>query len=1064
MNRLPRSSQRPLRLVQPYDDDASSSTAVAVHADRSTRNRTPSLGESMSSVASTTHLESIRSVHAHGGVVRKEVQLQGCVQSASSSPLPSFPSRERHEVGAGGSSSVPRIREAGGVGHFVPASASSPPRSVAGVASSVDRLAALYQQYQMPVSGSGRKAAPPKPSRETCDTSHLLSRDAAAEMLTSDESAKHEPRQRDGVRQDEPHAAHPSRLFPLDASGPRVESGAAEASTVSAARAEVLRNHGSSSVKLPPALSEAGVDGLMHIAVHIWATLGFFEMRPREGRTTIDSDSDGEDAASERETVSDGFSNCPELSDPHDTEAFLFALQDFLGLFQKDMVSVPNAAFSALTELVRNGLWRVLFNATFYCVTVLDSRRRRRGAMSRKEGEVRTGGPEDAYEVVFPSSSSVGSVDEGDDGDERQAPVRLTWRNPGESAAQRAARCVRDPIPTESPLRSGGALRGTGVDALGNRVDRRSGGRDALCKEGSQPLARLCNARLRTTLPVAEWYFTLRCLAQVGYARDSFYLQTPSTASSIELLLALLWLTQQYKLLAVAEYVELSRRYGFLLQHHVEEAVKQGPTRESVGGRFPAQAARHPQPRERLLHQFSSATVWPPVTFDENSAIQLRLVQLERCLGRSSSAEASQAPSTQDRNPSAAPQEVRRLLAVRRLVTLSLNRLHHALQRQAEQTVQLGLHSPLDAQLCRKEHHDLYEQVMAGLQYVQHTERRMRAAADGLAKAGSLVAFLLRYEESVVPADEVLLALEEDDATWLSNLDGAEESGVSSDRERKSPRRQGVKRTPAGTPSERWRRAVRRGTLSEPAASSLPTSAAAVVQSLSTFRATHSRAALTETWKRLLRRSHVAPQSVSPENVRFLLDVEAQQIQEARVRDNMTSRYSLQAALAAELAVLGHEEQQQQARRRHPRSSCRRTGGRDDSCADDSTHSPQRPTAAPDVVVQPVRVVLPDLDLVTNAAAAFAQLRVEEEAYGPVALGTAEVQLTEVGVPAAGSTTSARLELERLAALREELSTQLGVRAQTEQRVAHCKEMLQNLYHQFGLRLATPTVLRKASR
>ncbi|KPA78212.1 hypothetical protein ABB37_06373 [Leptomonas pyrrhocoris] len=789
---------------------------------------------------------------------------------------------------------------------------------------------------------------------------------------------------------------------------------------------------------------------MMHTAIFIWASLGFFEMRPNESEVTSDADDEDEEGvAAAREGQSVGSSALQEPSDPLDVEGFLFALGDYLRFFCAETATMSRDTLAEHTALMRNGLWRALFNAVFYCVTVLDARRRRSGSLSSKEREVRSGGPEDEYEVVFPSSADDDEPDE-----EREAAVRLSWRVPGESEEARAARCARDPLPSMSPLWAGGPpshFRGReATTEEGEDNAWRLRGQN-IGPERRTPLLDLYSGRLRAPLPTADWYFTLRCLTQIGYRRDTFYLQTPFSASPLELLLALLWLTQQYKLLAMAEYVELNRRYGFLLQYHVEDSFWRGSAHGSAGAHTNALVSRRGQTRERMLYHLSNASVWPPVSFEENSAVHLRLVQLERCLGRSAPHESTTTSATL---------QVRRLMAVQRLISLSFNRLHHALQRQAEQTVLLGLHSPLDAQLCRKEHHDLYEEVMAGLTYVQGTEARLQTAAASLAKAGSLVAFLLRYEDTNVSAEEVLLALEEDDATWLDSdsVYGNDEDGEEADdaqRNRWKP--QQSTKTPKRTAAERWRRAVRRGALPPPppppASSSLPTSAAALAQSLSTFRATQSRASLTETWKRLLRRSHVAPHTIPPENLRFLLDVEAQRIQEARVRENMRSRYSLQAALAAELAVLGYERQQ-----RRQRSSSHSPLRRDAKLVDESVSSRRTADADTDAEARPVRVALPAMELVTNAAVTFAQLQAEEEAYGPVALSTAELQLTEVGEPAAGSTTSAQLELARLQAWETELDAQLDVQAQTEARVAHCKTTLETLFHQFGLRMATPIV------
>ncbi|CAG9573387.1 conserved hypothetical protein [Leishmania major strain Friedlin] len=776
----------------------------------------------------------------------------------------------------------------------------------------------------------------------------------------------------------------------------------------------------------------------MHIAARVWAALGFLEMR-WEGR------------AEEMSPYATG------PSSPEDAESFLWGLEEYLSFYRAGSKGPSAAVLVEVTALLRNGLWRVLFNAVFYCLTVLDKHRRRRGPLSCREAEVQTGGAEDTYEVVYSSSSDADGEDAKEASLSREAPVRLVWKYPGESDEERLARCVRDPLPPNSPLWSGLPSAAWEREADGASM-LHSDLHDIQRPSSRCPLDEVYGGRLRTALPITDWYLVLRCLAQVGYRRDAFYLQTPFDASPQELVLALLWLTQRYKMLAVAEYVELNRRYAFLLQYHVNDAFLYGSS-ATGGSPRPACATA----RERLLYHLSHASAWPPVSFDENATIAARLAQLERCLGKatSSGGRSASAQLCVPTGSSAATLHVRRLMAVRRLLGLSFNRLHQALQRQAEQVTLLGLHSPLDAQLCREHHHALYEEVTAGLAHVQATQQRLQTAADNLAKAGSLVAFLLRYEESTVSAEEVLLGLEEDDATWLSHGDPAE--GDASDTEATLAR---GKRNE--TEADRWRRAVRRGKLPvsqsapEHASAALATSAASLAQAISRFRAAHVRATLTETWRRLLRRSHVAPQKVPPESLRFLLDTEAQQVQEARVRENMRCRYSLQAALAAELAVLGYQTQQ---RRHHCHSHSSPRGG--DGGAVSSTNLAEETRTvddSKDVEARPVQVALPPLDLVTNAGIAFAQLRSEETVYGSVTLGSAELQLTEVGDPAAGSTTSARLELERLQAWEEQLDAQLRVPAETTARMEYCKGLLNALYHKYGLRIATPVAQKPPSQ
>nr|CAJ2472941.1 unnamed protein product [Leishmania braziliensis] len=1085
-----RSRRCPVRLVQPfYDGDDAEDGDVAFWASAGAAQ----LSSPMDQVTSTftaSHVTPIQLPRARVGALADRASSLNTFQtppSFVSSPevLPPFPPHS-------GVKTAPTASSVSSSRSCPPRDREAPPASSFGqpVSSSVDRLAALYQQFQMSqgrdshaprsdTAGRSREVVIPTPTRKEAPAAPVcLSQRIERGVVSGDSGVteKENPhcilssgcsltpaRVRQPVSEDdEAQAAQPGkdvvkvtgRCAPTRSSStplPALSAASVKASTSSQQDAEApplssLSQPARATVVLPSSLSASGIPALMHIAVRVWAALGFFEIRSVEGA--------GLDEGEEAEEMS----QCATVpSSPEDVESFLWGLKEYLSFYCADLPGPSAAVLVDVTAHLRNGLWRVLFNAVFYCLTVLDKHRRRRGPLSPREADVRTGGAEDTYEVVYSSSSDADDENAGEVSLSRAAPVRLVWRHPGESEEEHLARCVRDPLPLNSPLWSASSFTPCGREA-GSAGMMRSDRHDIRRPSSRFPLDEVYSGRLRTALPIADWYLVLRCLAQVGYRRDAFYLQTPFNASPHELLLALLWLTQQYKMLAVAEYVELNRRYPFLLQYHVNDAFLYGSV--AVGG-TPQPA--HITARERLLYGLSHASAWPPVSFDENATIAVRLAQLERCLGKaaSSAVPAASAQSPALTGPSAASLHVRRLMAVRRLLSLSFNRLLQALQRQAEQVTLLGLHSSLDAQLCRKEHHALYEEVTAGLAYVQATQQRLQTTADNLAKAGSLVAFLLRYEESTVSAEEVLLGLEEDDTTWLSHDNPAERDASSTEA---TP----VRGKRKATEADRWRRAVRRAKLpvsqsaSEGAPASLATSAASLAQAISTFRATHVRATLTETWRRLLRRGHAAPQTVPQESLRFLLDAEAQQVQEASVRENMKSRYSLQAALAAELAVLVYQAQQ----RRHRSQSHSPLRGGDGGAlrAANSATETRTVDGSVGLKVRPVQVALPPLDLVTHASAAFAQLRSEEAIYGSVTLGSAELQLTEVGEPAAGSTTSARLELERLKAWEEQLNVQLGVPAQTTASIKYCKEVLQALYHQYGLRIATPVAQKHFSQ
>ncbi|KAG5479406.1 hypothetical protein LSCM1_04666 [Leishmania martiniquensis] len=1082
------SRRNPVRLVQPFDDVDRDDDAASRGVRAAARAATPTHQLTSSFIAS--HLTPIQLPRdrAGAGVGRAASLSASQTRPSSVSSLEVRPPVPTCTEGVSAANAVPSAPFISSSCSYRPRGPEVPPASSSDqpVPSSMDRLAALYQQFKaqerdlhaprrVTTGNSHVTATPTPPKTEESAAAVRLFRQPSRGAVSLDSIAPEGERPRcispngspstpvrlyrpapkdDEVRFAQPcdgigkvaGGGSPTRLTPTPLRTTAAALAKASAPAQATAAAPPLTScvrPARATVALPPRLSAEGIPALMHIAVRVWAVLGFFEMRSVEG-AHVDERGGVEEMCC-----------ATEPSSPEDAESFLWGLKEYLTFYSADSPGPSAAMLAEVSVLLRNGLWRVLFNAVFYCLSALDKHRRHRGPLSRRETEVCTGGVEDAYEVVY--SSSSGADDEASMASlSREVPVRLVWKHPGESDEDRLARCVRDPLPLGSPLRHASPSTAWGREASSASMGRND-------HQGIQgpsprrPLDEVYGGRLRTALPIADWYLVLRCLAQVGYRRDAFYLQTPFHASPHELLLALLWLTQQYKLLAVAEYVELSRRYSFLLHYHVNDAFLHSSA--PAGG---ASRPAHTTARERLLYQLSRASAWPPVSFDENATIAVRLAQLERCFGTATSADG---PGASVQPPAstgscAATLHVRRLMAVRRLLSLSFNRLHQALQRQAEQVTLLGLHSPLDAQLCRKEHHALYEEVTAGLAYVQATQQRLQTTAESLEKAGSLIAFLLRYEESTVSAEEVLLALEEDDATWLS-CDYPAEGNVSC-----TETRSGRGKCKA-TETDRWRRAVRRGKLPisqsapESTSASLAKSAASLAQAFSNFRATHVRANLLETWRRLLRRSHVAPQTVSPENLRFLLDSEAQQVQEARVRENMKYRYSLQAALAAELAVLGYETQQR--RRSRSRSPL---GGGDHSALSTASLAAERRTvdAGVDAEVRPVQVVLPPLDLVTSASTVFAQLRSEEAVYGSVTLGSGELQLTEVGEPAAGSTTSARLELERLQAWEEQLDAKLSLPAETVARVESCKALLHSLYHQHGLRMATPVAQRPSSQ
>lgn len=791
---------------------------------------------------------------------------------------------------------------------------------------------------------------------------------------------------------------------------------------------------------LPTKLAATGIPGLLITAAHVWAALGFFEMRYSE----LSGKSSKTAAATS-----------PPLSSPtgpQDTESFLLLIEELYGCYASNSQR-PAAEVDKLTTLVRNGLWRVLFNAVFYCLTVLDGHRRRPTALSQAEVEVRTGGAEDAYDVVY------GSEDGGAETEATTAqpplshvPVRLLWCFPGESDDDLVLRRVRDSLPPQSRIWIHGCsrgvehARGAGRSPWGSTADisalRGSHAHSSLPSPDVQShtsptsvsdLLRRADAevyggRLNTPLPIKDWYWVLRCVAQMGYQRNTFYLQTPTQSNPHELLLILLWLTQRYKLITVAEYVELNRKYGFLLEYHADDAFFSGSS-------TPMSSAR-----TRLLFSFSRSNAWPPLSFDESATIAARLEQVERSLGPIGGAEGCNDKKHSCPNTTAtsacptSAQQVRRLMAVRRLLTTAFNRLQFSLHQQAEQASLLGLHAPLDMQLSSQEHHSLYEELLKGLTHLQQTEIRVEWVAENISAAASMIAYLLRHDDAVVAEEEVLRSLEEDDTTWLEET--AVESLKGSGKHGRTRIANSDSVTVPQSISERLKLAIRHGAMQpQTSPASCASRAESLAQALSNFHATHTKPFLIETWRSMLRQSQICPESLPQQHLQFLRDVEAQRLQEERVRENMKSRYSLQATLAAEWAVMRYEVQ-----RRRSRSP---------SWSDERNYARQH---------RLISTVVPPLDLVTNASLSYLRLQEEEQAYGNVRIHSGDAQIVAVGQPSSGSTTSSKMGLDRLLEWeRDELANDHGVAALHEAKLQRCRELLDELRSVYRLRIANPT-------
>jgi len=375
-------------------------------------------------------------------------------------------------------------------------------------------------------------------------------------------------------------------------------------------------------------------------------------------------------------------------------------------------------------------------------------------------------------------------------------------------------------------------------------------------------------------------------------------------------------------------------------------------------------------------------------------------------------------------------------MAAHRLVSTAFSRLELLLHQQAEQATLLGLHAPLDMQLSAQENDELYEELTMGLTHVQQTETRVKQVMESVIAAASMIAYLLRHDDAMVTEEEVVRALEEDDATWLDEMavEGRQEHrGGGGTRGRSSEGAAGSQ-----SASERQRRAMRNGTMPpQTSSASRVLRAESLSQALSNFRATHTKTSLSETWRSMVRKSQIYPDSLPSHHLRFLLDVEAQRMQEERVRENMKSRYSLQAALAAEWTIMQYEEQR--------RRSC------SPNEPGERSRAQRRCLAA---------TVVPPLDLVTNAHASYTRLQEEEQAYGDLCISSDDTQIVAVGQPSPGSTTSAKLVLERLAAWeKDELRKEQAVAVATRREglIQRCDKLLEELNHVHHLRIANPT-------
>ncbi|RNF00557.1 uncharacterized protein Tco025E_08766 [Trypanosoma conorhini] len=797
---------------------------------------------------------------------------------------------------------------------------------------------------------------------------------------------------------------------------------------------------------------------LQAVALNVWATLGFFALPPFGSDLPV-GEADGHGRRSLRGDFT-GASSPPmgpgeeeedekEEKEEEEEEESVFAFVEGLaGYYQRQLAAAtaaPGEPQGPLSDdMLRNGLWLVVFNALFYCVSApgTDFQFTPRGS------ECLSGDAEDLYAAVDAASSLSSSLEpEGEGAGCKRVPTRLRW---GTQATSKAAAGLRPAQKQQQQRTAPGSVFRRRLTPVAVRGSCRHTEPGAGAGEGgklpfssSNPAAVLAEAPRKRAEPIERprrhsaplvgrlaapptimlWYFVLRTFAQLGYRRDAFYVQTPLHGSIHELLLALLWLTKEHQLVAVAEYVQLQCMYAFLLQqgdpvthdgnHHPRG--HDGIPAADAGGvaleaEYASSAPPHDPDGEALLRCFPAAVPWPPASFLEKEIIAHRLQQIRQIL-----------PTSLDERGAPRmhlPDLTRRLLSMRRLIALSMNRLECALHQRTEQTVSLGLHSALDAQLCHPAHHGVYRRLCAGLQHLRGMEARVRETTQQLSQLGSLVARALRLEASSLQQQRLQAAaakaLEDDEMTW-----------------QRQPQTAAGKRDGGG----RWN-------LKE-----------AVIR----FRATGAREHLTDLWASLRRRAQVggrlsnAPRGAPRECVAEIAEMQAEL--EAKVRENMEGLYSLGAALRAELRrwqLCGADTT------RHAAAAAAAAGD------EDADGGGREETGVASIAAEGSETPLPAaLELPNKSGGAHLSNRQRPKKSRPpfmtFDLVTSDIfsrrpQATAVGEPAANATTSARLELERLdeAFLALEQQEECRAKRAEEQRLG---EEALGLLRQHGLRV-----------
>lgn len=174
------------------------------------------------------------------------------------------------------------------------------------------------------------------------------------------------------------------------------------------------------------------------------------------------------------------------------------------------------------------------------------------------------------------------------------------------------------------------------------------------------------------TLSAEQWYETMLRLAELGYPRSDMFTQTLSHARPAELLLALLWCTKKYRLIALAEHAVCRKRFPFVLKTIPSD-------RCVVEGGAAGLLEKH----------LAQSTAWPPLTFDfcaSKSFAQHQLLHLLHMTdgSRSAATPIASSPSfSPPRAPCSSTLLARRALGLKKLLWTALARIEKGLCERA---------------------------------------------------------------------------------------------------------------------------------------------------------------------------------------------------------------------------------------------------------------------------------------------------------------------------------------------------------------------------------------------